>query len=135
MNLDQKTILKKFGYFLALSILASFVYLLWASNRSPEKNKIPIEPENKTQENNILPQDNAAVNDIDQQKKSAGATRELPKDIATENIPAKILIDVPFTSQAPFGKWDAYHEEACEEASLVMIEYYLQNKKLTPQIA
>lgn len=52
-----------------------------------------------------------------------------------EKLPAKILIDVPFTSQAPLGKWDAYHEEACEEASLLMVDYYLQNKSLTPAIA
>jgi len=52
-----------------------------------------------------------------------------------EVLPNKILIDVPFTSQAPFGKWDAYHQEACEEASLVMLKYYLDKKALTPAIA
>ncbi|MFZ2226451.1 MAG: C39 family peptidase [Candidatus Moraniibacteriota bacterium] len=50
-------------------------------------------------------------------------------------LPAKILIDVSFTSQAPFGKWDAYHEEACEEASLLMVAYFVQGKKLTPAVA
>ncbi|MEI6498554.1 MAG: C39 family peptidase [bacterium] len=34
-------------------------------------------------------------------------------------------IDVPFTSQAPLGVWDALHEDACEEASLLMINHYL----------
>lgn len=57
------------------------------------------------------------------------------QNISEINIPAKVLISVPFTSQAPFGKWDIYHEEACEEASLIMVEYFLQNKKLTPAIA
>lgn len=42
---------------------------------------------------------------------------------------------VPFTVQAPLANWDAYHEEACEEAALVMVEYYLSNKSLTPKIA
>jgi len=59
-----------------------------------------------------------------------------------ENIPAKnetkiptsILIEVPFTSQAPFAKWDAYHEEACEEASLIMLKYYFDGNKLTSKI-
>lgn len=29
--------------------------------------------------------------------------------------------DVPFTSQAPLAHWDALHEEACEEASVLMV--------------
>lgn len=52
-----------------------------------------------------------------------------------EKLPVSVFIDVPFTSQAPFGKWDIYHEEACEEASLLMVAYYMQNKKLTPVVA
>lgn len=58
-------------------------------------------------------------------------------DIPDENtIPDKFLIeDVPFMVQAPFGRWDEIHEEACEEASIVMLEYFKKNKKLTPEIA
>jgi hypothetical protein len=44
-------------------------------------------------------------------------------------IPGKILVKVPFTSQAPFGIWDERREEACEEASLVMLNAYLSGKK------
>lgn len=50
-------------------------------------------------------------------------------------IPGKIFIKVPFTSQAPFGVWDEKHEEACEEASILMIAYYLQGKELNKDIA
>lgn len=42
----------------------------------------------------------------------------------------KINVSVPFTSQAPFGKWDEKHEEACEEASVLMVKAYLKNEKL-----
>lgn len=31
---------------------------------------------------------------------------------------------LPFTSQAPFGNWDALHEDTCEEASILMVERY-----------
>lgn len=51
------------------------------------------------------------------------------------SLPDKILIKVPFTSQAPFGIWDQRHEEACEEASLIIIKYYLDGKTLTKDIA
>ena len=40
-----------------------------------------------------------------------------------------ILLEVPFMSQAPFAKWDAFHEDACEEASLIMLKYFSDNKK------
>lgn len=51
------------------------------------------------------------------------------------NIPDKFFIEVPFTSQAPFKNWDEYHEEACEEAALLMMKYFSDNEKLSPEIA
>lgn len=55
--------------------------------------------------------------------------------IGTASLPAKVLINVPFTTQAPLGVWDAYHEEACEEATLIMLKFYLDKKPLTPLVA
>jgi len=43
-------------------------------------------------------------------------------------LPASALLSVPFTVQAPLGNWDALHEEACEEASLMMVKYYFNNQ-------
>lgn len=50
--------------------------------------------------------------------------------VATEPIktwpsPNKVL----FYSQAPNGVWDALHEDACEEASLLMVHYWLTGQK------
>lgn len=41
-----------------------------------------------------------------------------------------VLLKVPFMSQAPFAKWDALHEDACEEASLIMVKYFLDKKTI-----
>lgn len=62
-------------------------------------------------------------------------TVESPADKNTkkdepQKLPEKILLEVPFLSQAPFQKWDALHEDACEEASLIMVKYFLENKKI-----
>ena len=46
-----------------------------------------------------------------------------------KRLPDKVLLKVPFSPQAPFGVWDEYHEEACEEASLIMLRYYLVGKE------
>lgn len=72
--------------------------------------------------------------DSDSKKEEIKALEEKPV-VKPEALPDKILIDVPFTSQAPFANWDEFHEEACEEASLIMLKYYLDGKKLTPSIA
>ena len=65
--------------------------------------------------------------------KTAEKNNEAPADNAI--LPEKIFIKVPFTTQAPQANRDERHEEACEEAALIMVAYYLQNKKLNPEIA
>lgn len=46
------------------------------------------------------------------------------------SIPDSAVLEIPFLSQAPFAKWDALHEDACEEASLIMVKYFLDGEKL-----
>lgn len=58
-----------------------------------------------------------------------------PLASASRDIPASADIPVPFTPQAPHANWDALHEETCEEASLLMADYYLRGKTFTPDIA
>ncbi len=50
-----------------------------------------------------------------------------PSPIAT--LPDRVDWDVPFSSQAPLGIWDAVHEETCEEAALLNVVWYFQGKK------
>lgn len=38
-----------------------------------------------------------------------------------KTLPAEINLAVPFIVQAPFANWDAIHEDACEEASAIML--------------
>jgi len=44
---------------------------------------------------------------------------------ASVSLPDEINLDVPFTPQAPFGVWDAIHEDACEEASAIMAAHFV----------
>lgn len=46
-----------------------------------------------------------------------------------ETVPPEKDLPVPFLVQAPFGIWDELHGEACEEASLMMVKYFLTDKK------
>ncbi len=40
-------------------------------------------------------------------------------------------LNVPFVAQSPYEVWDAVHEDACEEMSLIMVQHYLNNEPLT----
>ncbi|MBP9750702.1 MAG: C39 family peptidase [Candidatus Peribacteraceae bacterium] len=52
---------------------------------------------------------------------SSSSTKPVPSSSsAPASMPGSVLIEVPFASQAPFGKWDEMHEETCEEAALLL---------------
>lgn len=50
----------------------------------------------------------------------------MEKDDLT-SIPEAYTLSVPFTPQAPTGNWDAVHNEACEEASVIMAYAYFSD--------
>lgn len=43
---------------------------------------------------------------------------------------SSVLIKMPFLVQAPFANWDALHEDACEESSLIMVYHYYNKTKI-----
>ncbi len=55
--------------------------------------------------------------------------------IIGRTIQGEVRLNVPFTSQAPHQNWNPPYNEACEEASLVMVEHYLRGQALTSQAA
>jgi len=66
---------------------------------------------------------------VDKQPSSTPEVKPLP------SLPTSLLLDVPFTSQAPYSVWDAVHGEACEEASMIMVNAYLKHQNLTQAVA
>lgn len=61
---------------------------------------------------------------------TSGAPRE-----ETTELPKEINLAVPFTPQAPFADWSLPYKEACEESSLIMVNYFLKNQGLTQTLA
>jgi len=88
--------------------------------------EIKKQKENRTIEGEAEPA--ATAQQKGQQEKSELAG---PADV----LPEKILLDVPFSSQAPYGVWDEVHEEACEEMSLIMVKFFLDGKALSKEKA
>jgi hypothetical protein len=63
----------------------------------------------------------------------ATATATSPGPVVTSvtnptPYPTSLSVSVPFTSQAPNGTWDTVHEDLCEEASLLMAEWFALGK-------
>lgn len=56
---------------------------------------------------------------------------DTPIEVLDESIiNTSINLDIPFTSQAPTANWDQPWQDACEEASVLMVDYYYQNKAM-----
>jgi len=82
------------------------------------------------------------------QKKLSSQNSSLSNSLNNENIGKKeiekteiqhpafsIQLNVPFTSQAPYVNWDDLHNEACEEAALIMAKYWLSGEGLSKEKA
>lgn len=48
--------------------------------------------------------------------------------------PKVVLYNVPFAPQAPYAVWDDLHNEACEEASMIMADSFFHKKLLDKDI-
>ena len=67
----------------------------------------------------------------------ATSTVKIPPVTKTETVPEvrAVNLKVPFTIQAPFQVWDAAHNEACEEASSMMVDAYYRGRTFAPASA
>lgn len=67
-------------------------------------------------------------------QKEQPANRPVQK-ITKPSLSSQVMIDVPFTPQAPYAVWDEVHQEACEEAAVLMAVYALDKRALNPDLA
>lgn len=84
---------------------------------------------NYIEKNPVVQNNNPEIEEVSQNIISAAENQE-----ADVKVPEEIKIEVPFISQAPMGVWDERHEDACEEASLIMLKYYLDKKELDKEL-
>ncbi|MFA6594451.1 MAG: C39 family peptidase [Candidatus Buchananbacteria bacterium] len=56
------------------------------------------------------------------------------KTTTSQSLPKSYQLDVDFAQQAPFANWDALHEEACEEATMIMVDKFYKTQPLNESI-
>lgn len=95
--------------FFVLALLSFLTYRTWPKKEIQEKEESKIEEREKEEPK------------IEEPKK--------------EEIKSQVNLPVPFTSQAPYGLWDDLHNNACEEAALLMVHFYLKGQGLNKEVA
>ena len=66
---------------------------------------------------------------------SFAAALLMPLAVFAQTNKSRVVLDVPFTSQAPFGSWLQPWQDFCEEASVVMAAHFVWRLPLTPRFA
>jgi hypothetical protein len=52
-------------------------------------------------------------------------------EIREITLPSTVFLEVPFTVQAPNANWDNPYQESCEEAAIIMVDYFLRGSELS----
>lgn len=118
------------GFFLFLAVSGLIILEIWMIISVQKFGQQKINEQRILRANTFSEKEEKLI-----EKEAPIQKEELKEEIKAFVLPEKIKISVPFTSQAPFEVWDEYHKEACEEASLLMVAYFLQDKKLDRNIA
>lgn len=66
---------------------------------------------------------------------AASSVASQPSSSSSSSVNEVTPLPVPFTVQAPYGEWDAIHEDACEEAAMIMVKHYLDGTELSTATA
>lgn len=78
-------------------------------------------------------EDNEVVSSIPDSSSTQTAV-PAASSVATKTAPTSVRIEMLFASQAPHGNWDPPYDEACEEASLIIVHHYLEGTPLDAAI-
>ncbi|MFA6146512.1 MAG: C39 family peptidase [Patescibacteria group bacterium] len=114
--------------FVTIATVFVFDFWLFSPKDLSKKEVVPAETNQveKINTNQSIPEQNKTVN-----KETQPLVEENKIIPETREIKPSVNLSVPFVAQAPFGKWDDLHNEACEETALIMAKYWLNNQKLS----
>lgn len=122
----MRTILKKkqFGIVLALTVLVVFVWIFRVSVKETFVDVVDNETLPAPVEYGSLPS-NAVV-------PSPGPRVAAPVQLSLSSL--EINLNVPFSPQAPHANWDQPYQDACEEATTIMVSHFIAGTPLNADI-
>ena len=89
---------------------------------------------NIEQQNNPLTNEEQTTRIVNKPLNGQQQSDEIKETVPIVSIPRKINLPVPFICQAPSANWDDLHNEACEEAAIIMLHCFLQEMNLNSQL-
>jgi hypothetical protein len=125
---------KKIYILLAILLVAGFTYYYFSRDKFEDKIEIPkaqTYEDIKANTTTTVPDKNPTNTPIKNDNTNT-VTEPVVKPV--ENL-AAVNLAVPFSSQAPTANWAEPFQNACEEASLLMVDYYYANKKMPDKLA
>jgi len=125
---NKKIVQKIIIIFVTIATVFVFDFWLFSPKDLSKKEVVPAET-NQTEKintNQFIPEQNKTIN---KETKPLVEENKTPPEI--RETKSSVNLSIPFVSQAPFGKWDDLHNEACEETALIMAKYWLNNQKLS----
>lgn len=78
------------------------------------------------------------VQDPSQEMVDEVVVEQEENSVNDSTLPRQFNLAVPFTSQAPHANWELPYQEACEEASILMVQAYYEGQvsgQINPDIA
>lgn len=128
---DMRLFVRILRIIFIILILAAIVFLayLFLFHRNAKSGPSPISISNDTPDN-LLPIDKINPPSVAEPSPAGSQNNASPLQLKS------IVLDVPFTSQAPFGNWsDPTYQNGCEEASALMAMMWVEGKQITPDYA
>ena len=110
--------------------LTLIVFVLLGLSACVDKNFEIPEKEEENSVNNIVDEPNIEENEPQAEE----IEESVAESVITPKLPKTFNLEVLFASQAPMGDWGLPYQEACEEASLIMVSKYKTNKALDNDI-
>lgn len=135
--------------FKQIFLILALLTLVGCQSNTPEPQNVnlsqsqPILPDaNKTQQEvpkSVIaqPKDNEATTSPEMATSTISTTTPPEiKDTTPEpsELPVSFNLPVLWGGQAPYANWDKLHQEACEEASMLMASKYFKKETVSPHI-
>lgn len=133
---SKKIIQKIIISFIAIAVIFVFDFWIFSPQQLPvssSKDQANTDIQAKQNYSAPTPIVESDTEKIEQEEKVDIITKT--SDEILKQIKSSVDLLVPFTSQSPYASWDDLHNEACEEAVLIMAKYWIDNKELNKETA